>query len=132
MQQLQDRCADLESLCKARRAEAWERSQTYLLFQERYTSVSIKLFSRKISFNPLLNNPWFLCVCSIRLLKTLWKKEKCLHAVYVLKTLWKKEKLLLTSNFSFFHSVFYPFKELSAIFITFKIVVCKLLELERV
>ena len=27
----------------------------------------------------------------------------------LLKTLWKKEKLLVTSNFSFSHSVFYPF-----------------------
>ena len=27
----------------------------------------------------------------------------------LLKTLWEKEKLLVTSNFFFFHSVFYPF-----------------------
>ena len=27
----------------------------------------------------------------------------------LLKTLWEKEKLLVTSNFSFSHSVFYPF-----------------------
>ena len=33
-----------------------------------------------------------------------------------LKTLWEKEKLLITSNFSFSHSVFYPFGALSAIF----------------
>ena len=45
-----------------------------------------------------------------------------------LKTLWEKEKLLVTSNFSFSHSVFYPFRELSAIFIKFKIVVCKLFQ----
>ena len=35
---------------------------------------------------------------------------------------WKnleKEKLLVTSNFSFSHSVFYPLGELSAIFIRF-------------
>ena len=37
--------------------------------------------------------PWFLFVCSTNLLKTLWEKEK----------------LLVTSNFSFSHSVFYPF-----------------------
>ena len=35
------------------------------------------------------------------------------------KTLWEKEKLLVTSNFSFSHSVFYPFEELSSIFINF-------------
>ena len=44
----------------------------------------------------------------------------------LLKTLREKEKLLLTSNFSFSDSVFYPFGELPAIFIKFKIVVCKL------
>ena len=43
----------------------------------------------------------------------------------LLKTLWKKEKLLVTSNFSFSHSVNYPFGILSAIFIKFEIVVSK-------
>ena len=38
----------------------------------------------------------------------------------------KKEKMLITSNFSFFHSVFYTFGELSAIFINSESVVCKL------
>ena len=38
-----------------------------------------------------------------------------------LKTLWEKEKLLVMSNFSFAHSVFYPFRDFSAIFIKFKI-----------
>ena len=46
----------------------------------------------------------------------------------LLKTLWEKEKLLVTSNFSFSHSVFYPFEELSIIFIKFEIVVCKLFQ----
>ena len=46
------------------------------------------------SFNPFPNKPWFLPVCSTSLLKTLRKKEK----------------LLVTSNFSFSHSVFYPSK----------------------
>ena len=50
------------------------------------------------------NKPWFLCVCSTSLLKTLWEKEK----------------LLIMSNFSFSYSVFYPFWELSAIFIKLK------------
>ena len=45
-------------------------------------------------FNPFPNKPWFLRVCSTSLLKTLWEKEK----------------LLVTSNFSFSHSVFYPFR----------------------
>ena len=36
------------------------------------------------------------------------------------------------SNFSFSHSVFYPFGELSAIFIKFEIVVCKLFQIGNV
>ena len=42
-----------------------------------------------------------------------------------LKTLWEKEKLLETSNLSFSRSVFFPFWELSPIFIKFEIVICK-------
>ena len=53
-------------------------------------------------------------------------------AVEVLKTLWEKEKLLVTSNFSFSHSVFIRFGEHSAIFIKFKIVVCKFFQFGRV
>ena len=44
----------------------------------------------------------------------------------------EKEKLLVTSNFSFFHSVFYPSGALSAIFIKFEIVVCKFFPFGRV
>ena len=44
----------------------------------------------------------------------------------------EKEKLLVTSNFYFSHSVFYPFGELSAIFIKLEIVVCKLFQFGRV
>ena len=50
----------------------------------------------------------------------------------LLKTLWEKEKLLVTSNFSFSHSVFYCFGELSAIFIKFEIVVCNIFPFGRV
>ena len=67
-------------------------------------------------FNPFLNKPWFLHVCCTSLMKTLWEKEK----------------LLLMSNFSFSHSVFYPFGELSAIFAKFDIVTCKFVLWERV
>ena len=49
--------------------------------------------------NPFPNNPWFLPVCSTSLLKTLCEKEK----------------LLVTSSFSFSHSVFYPSRIHSAI-----------------
>ena len=71
-----------------------------------------QLFDRNRQFNPFPNNPWFSQVCSTSLLKTLWEKEK----------------LLVTSNFSFSCSVFYPSGELSAIFIIFEIVVCKLFQ----
>ena len=47
-----------------------------------------------------------------------------------LKTQWEKEKSLVTSDFSFSHSVFYPFRELSATF-KFKIVVCQLSQFGR-
>ena len=63
-------------------------------------------------FNPFPNKPWFLRVSSSSILKTLWEKEK----------------LLVTSNFSFSHSVFYLFGELSAVFIKLEIVVSKLFQ----
>ena len=73
--------------------------------------------SRKLSSLTLSQtSPCFLCVCSTGLLKTLWEKEK----------------LFVMSNFSFFQSVFYSFGDLSAIFIKFEIVVCKVSEFGRV
>ena len=63
-----------------------------------------------IFLSPFPNNPWFLRVCRTILLKTLWEKEK----------------LLIKSNFSFSHRVFYPLGEFSAIFIKFEFVICKL------
>ena len=63
-------------------------------------------------FNPSQNKPLFLRVCSASLLKTLQEKEK----------------LLVTSNFSFSHIVFYPFEELPAIFIKSDNVVCELFQ----
>ena len=68
-----------------------------------------------ICFNPFPSKPLFLRVCSASLLKTLREKEK----------------LLITSNLSFSHRVFYHFGELTAISIL-KIVVCKLFLVGRV
>ena len=45
-----------------------------------------------------------------------------------LKERWEKEQLLIASNFFFSHSVSYPFRELSAIFIKFEIVFCNLFQ----
>ena len=81
-------------------------------------------------FNPFQNKPWFLRVCSTSLLKNAVGKGEI--ARNKLKTLQEKEKLLVTSNFSFSHSVFYPFEELPFIFIKFEIVVCKLCQFGRV
>ena len=53
--------------------------------------------------------------------------KPCFFTCQQYKTLLEKEKLLVTSNFSFSHSAFYPFGELSAIFIKFEIVACKTL-----
>ena len=66
--------------------------------------------------NSFPNKPWFLRVCSTSLLKTSSEKEK----------------LLLTSNFSFSHSVFFPSVDPFATFIQFEIVVCELFEFRRV
>ena len=53
-----------------------------------------------LGINTFPNKPWFLRVCSISLLKTMWEKEK----------------LLVTSNFSFSHIVFNHLGEIPAIF----------------
>ena len=44
----------------------------------------------------------------------------------------EKGEIAYKSNFSFSHSVFYPFGKLSAIFINFETVVCKLFRFGRV
>ena len=77
---------------------------------------SCNIISKYTMINPFPNKPWFLRVCNTSLLKTLWEKEK----------------LLVTSNFSFSHSVFHPFRELPTIFIKIEIVVCKLFQFGRV
>ena len=72
----------------------------------------VQMLSIFPGLNPFPKKPWFLRVCTAGLLKTLWKKDK----------------LLIKSNLSFSHSVFYPFGKLSATFIKFKIVICKLFQ----
>ena len=75
------------------------RIASFLLIAVRYTAFKC------INFNPSPNKPWFLCVCSRN----------------VLKTLWEKEKLLVLSNFSFFHSVFYRSKNFLSFSLNFKL-----------
>ena len=85
--------------------------QSELFTTSFYNMVHYKVWG-KIDINPFPNKRWFLPVCSTS----------------VLKTLWEKEKLLVTSNFSFSHGVFYLFGKLSAIFNQFEIVLCKLFQ----
>ena len=56
-------------------------------------NVFYSFIDRNHHFNPFPHNDIFLCP---------WETS-------LLKTLWEKEKLLVTSNFSFSHIVFYPF-----------------------
>ena len=87
------------------------------LYQSKILSFSKEVESIKFCLlNSFPNKPWFLRVCSTNLLKTLWEKEK----------------LLVTSNFSFSHNVFYLFGALSTILIKFEIVVCILFQFGRV
>ena len=74
--------------------QIWTRAE----FLGYYTNFILILSSA--AFNPFPNKPWFLRVYSTSLLKT--QREK--------------EKLLVTSNFSFSHSVFCPFGKLFLLF----------------
>ena len=86
---------------------AWKR--------EKSSTAGIHVWRLSLPINPLPNKLWFLRVRST----SLWK------------TLWEMEKLLVTSNFSFFHSVCYPICKLFAIFIKSEIVVCELFQFGR-
>ena len=55
----------------------------------------------------------------------------CSRSTSLLETLWEKEKLLVTSTFSFSHSVFYPFGEFSAISLNLKLSSANTLSLEE-
>ena len=85
-------------------------------FPKTFLRAGIKLWIVWFNVNRFPNKPWFLHV----------------NITTLLKTQWEKEKLLIKSNFSFSHIVFYPFVELSAIFIKFEIVTCKLSQFEPV
>ena len=71
--------------------------QHFLLYLQCFQTAFSSSASKVVIVNPFPASPCFY-----------------VSAVYtsLLKTLWKKVKLLVTSNFSFFHSVFYPFGEL--------------------
>ena len=84
-------------------------------------------FSSMKKISALLDLPSAICLQFVLLTLSQTISGFYVSAVLsLLKTLWKKEKLLVTSNFSFSHSVFYPFGKLSVIFTLFEIVVCRL------
>ena len=63
--------------------------KNFLLKGRVWERINFIMFTHIDLINPVPNKPWVLCVCSTSLLKTLWEKEK----------------LVVTSNFSFSHSV---------------------------
>ena len=82
------------------RSSCWYQVQGYL--SRSRSNIKVTIFKKwplcftnsgRSRLNSFPNKPLFSRVCRTSLLKTLWEKEK----------------LLVTSNFSFSHSVFYPF-----------------------
>ena len=91
--------------------------------------VILYLWIRKIHFIKQQNESWDRMILGYvengpKLTLSQTSPGFYVSAVQVFWKHWEKEKLLVTSNFSFFLGVFYPFWELSAIFIKFEIVVC--------
>ena len=74
-----------------------------------------KLLVDEYLVNPFPNKPWFVLVCSTSFENTVVKREIA-----------RNEQFLL------FHSIFYQFEELYAIFVIFKIVLFKRFQFERV
>ena len=68
----------------------WERRKSWQPAFSFFPNIFLKAFFTR-SINPFPNKPWFLHVCCTSLLKTQWEKEK----------------MLVTSIFSFSHSVSY-------------------------
>ena len=68
-------------------------NQRKLGYSKSIDNIFLHFVCKGSTINPFPNKPWFLRVCSTSLLKTLWERVK----------------LLIMSNFSFSHSVFYPF-----------------------
>ena len=86
-----------------------------------------------MSVKMVFMDPWLCLACFIYCFREMHLPfpKQALVFICLLKTVWENKKLLVTSNFSFSHSVFYSFEKLSAIFIKFYFVICKLLSLEE-
>ena len=85
------------------------------------------MFSTGIYISSARNNA-VLCANGLTLSQTSPGFYVSAVQVFFFKTLWEKEKLLIKSNFSFSHTVFYLFGEISAIFFKSKIVGGKLFQ----
>ena len=98
--------------------------------------ISIQVtFSRLILVETFCLWPSFLHRTSAPLYKPFSQKKPLFLRVCStssLKTLLERRNFFLTSNFSFSHSVFNSFETLSAVFIQFESVVCKLFQFGRV
>ena len=101
----------LHSFTFRKRARRGVQNATLLsIYRARSINIFFVTFFPYICIYPFTNKSMLLRVYSTSLLKTLREKEK----------------MLVTINFSFSHSFFYPFGELSTIFIKVEIVICKL------
>ena len=93
----------------------WTFYRSVIHISPKAVPIDLCPYTRTI-LNPFSKQALVLCVCSRDLLKTLWEKEK----------------LLVTSNFSFSRSVFYPVWRTFSHFYQFKMVVFKLFHFKRV
>ena len=109
--------------------------QCFLTYQrqihslEPYSNCHLQMYTiwTNLQFHSLINSfpnkPWFLLVCGISPLKTLWEKEKLLIT----------SNLFITSNFSFSQCFLIVWKTfLSFSSNKYEIVVCKLFQVRKV
>ena len=90
-----------------------------------HTTNSIFFFSTRICLPPYQAQTSSFQPCLICCLTLSQKSPGFFCSNSLLKTPWEKDKLLVTSNFSFSDSVFYPLGELPVILIKSEIVICK-------
>ena len=99
------------------------------IFSKGFPSVSCKV--RITWLNVKVRKLYHVCLSAVtKLMSELFPKQALVftcRSTSLSKTVWGKR-----SNFSFSHRVFYPFGELSAIFIKFEIVVCRLFQVGTV
>ena len=114
-----------------RKGETSNCNKQFLLFSQCFLPYMVPIFHFKcalksrLQFVSIWNRLKFCCLLTHSHTMTPFDAP---WETSLLRTLWEIAKLLLMSNFSFTHSVSYPFRELPDIFIKFKIVVCRLFQ----